>query len=64
MNFIHLQTIFFELPRLSNLTYEEWISLPDLNKTIVKEYSAVPKCNSCSDLSNFQAASWILKATG
>uniref|UniRef100_A0A1B6CIL5 tRNA (guanosine(18)-2'-O)-methyltransferase TARBP1 n=1 Tax=Clastoptera arizonana TaxID=38151 RepID=A0A1B6CIL5_9HEMI len=67
-NDLTFEAIFYDLPRLSNLTPEEWINISNLSNSISEEFpwfpSAVSLSNKDSELSKFEAASWIVKAKG
>lgn len=60
-NFISLQTIFSELPRLSNVSPDEWIS-PGMFSC--DDNCPLPLRNSDTVLIGCKVASWIIKSTG
>ncbi|XP_067009826.2 probable methyltransferase TARBP1 isoform X2 [Anabrus simplex] len=63
LNHYTLETIFYDLPRLANITYEEWITASYLESCGFSN-SPVGIYNSDCSLSDFSVASWVLKTTG
>jgi hypothetical protein len=61
---IVFQTIFYDLPRLANVTCEEWISTDLLTSCGVSGASHIDLENSNCALKQFSAAAWVLKTSG
>ncbi|XP_063241953.1 probable methyltransferase TARBP1 [Bacillus rossius redtenbacheri] len=58
-----IETIFYDLPRLANVTQEEWIPVSLFESLPHFSASTIPLKNVDSRLSNFSAADWIVKST-
>jgi len=58
------QTIFYDLPRLANVTCEEWISTDLLTSCGVSGASHIDVGNSNRVLKQFSSAAWVLKTSG
>ncbi|KAJ9574306.1 hypothetical protein L9F63_026047, partial [Diploptera punctata] len=59
-----IETIFHELPRLANITQEEWIPLDVVNRCRVNGTDYLSLNNTDSSLKQFSVASWVLKSSG
>uniref|UniRef100_A0A1B6LX73 tRNA (guanosine(18)-2'-O)-methyltransferase TARBP1 n=1 Tax=Graphocephala atropunctata TaxID=36148 RepID=A0A1B6LX73_9HEMI len=58
-----LETIFYELPRLSNISRDEWVSLSTLREICSGLNLPLPLTNQDNMLKQFTAATWVVKAT-
>ncbi|XP_046663534.1 LOW QUALITY PROTEIN: probable methyltransferase TARBP1 [Homalodisca vitripennis] len=63
INHFSLETIFWKLPRLSNISRDEWISLSTLQECCGNLDLHFPLCNGDNSLKQFTAATWVVKAT-
>ncbi|XP_014247495.1 uncharacterized protein LOC106665533 [Cimex lectularius] len=57
-----LQTIFWDLPRLSNISQDEWISISYLKSIVNVENIGIP-LGEKSELIECESPSWVLKAS-
>ncbi|XP_054262718.1 probable methyltransferase TARBP1 [Macrosteles quadrilineatus] len=58
-----LETIFMELPRLSNISRDEWIPLPTIEDSLSNYNPFIKLRNPDDSLTQFIPPSWVAKAT-
>ncbi|XP_023705380.1 probable methyltransferase TARBP1 isoform X3 [Cryptotermes secundus] len=58
-----LETVFYDLPRLANITCEEWISTALLKLCGMSRMNHIALENSNIALKQFNAAAWVLKTS-
>jgi hypothetical protein len=61
--FVWKKTIFYDLPRLANITCEEWISTAVLKSCGMSTMNHIALENSDFALKQFTAAAWVLKTS-